>query len=144
MDVETILDESRRPGEIERLARLVDESLQKGEDVVLYTSRKLVTGEAEENLAIGNRVSDALTAVVKRISGRPRYMVAKGGITASDVATEGLNIQRASVLGQILPGVPVWRLGLESRFAGIPYVVFPGNVGGPTALADVVKKIMTL
>jgi uncharacterized protein YgbK (DUF1537 family) len=141
MDVETILDESRSLGEIERLARLADESLQKNEDVTLYTSRKLVTGKAEENLAIGNRISDALTSVVKRISRRPRYMVAKGGITASDVATKGLNIKRASVLGQILPGVPVWRLGSESRFPGIPYIVFPGNVGGPTALADVVKKL---
>jgi uncharacterized protein YgbK (DUF1537 family) len=141
MDVETILDESRSLGEIERLARLADESLQKNEDVTLYTSRKLVTGKAEENLAIGNRISDALTSVVKRISRRPRYMVAKGGITASDVATKGLNIKRASVLGQILPGVPVWRLGSESRFPGIPYIVFPGNVGGPTALAEVVKKL---
>ena len=143
MEVETILDQSRRPGEIERLTRLVDESLKKGEDVAVYTSRKLVTGQADENLAIWNQVSDAMTSVVKRISTKPRYMVAKGGITASDVATKGLNIQRASVLGQILPGVPVWRLGPESRFPGIPYVVFPGNVGGPAALADVVKTLMT-
>jgi uncharacterized protein YgbK (DUF1537 family) len=37
-------------------------------------------------------------------------------------------------LGQILPGVPVWRLGPGSRFPGAPYVVFPGNVGGKNAL----------
>ena len=33
------------------------------------------------------------------------------------------------MLGQIRPGVPVWRTGPESRFPGIPYVIFPGNVG---------------
>jgi len=142
MIVETILDEDLRAGEVKRLVSLADESLHKGKDMVIYTSRKLVTGRAEENLAIGNRVSDALTSVVRGISKRPRYMVAKGGITASDVATKGLNIKRASVLGQILPGVPVWRLGPESRFPGIPYIVFPGNVGGPAALAEVVRKLM--
>lgn len=141
LDAETILDESRRLDEIAGLARLVDESLKRGEDVAVYTSRKLVTGQADENLAIGNRVSEAMTSVVKRISARPRYMVAKGGITASDIATKGLNVKRALVLGQILPGVPVWRLGSESRFPGMPYVVFPGNVGGPDALAKLVTNL---
>jgi uncharacterized protein YgbK (DUF1537 family) len=141
MEVETVLNENRRPAEIERLVRLADESMQKGEDIVIYTSRKLITGHAEENLVIGSRVSEALTSVVRRLSSKPRYLVAKGGITASDVATKGLNVKRASVLGQILPGVPVRRLGSESRFPGIPYVVFPGNVGGPAALAEVVAKL---
>lgn len=141
MDAESILDESRRLDEIAGLARLVDDSLKRGEDVAVYTSRKLVTAQADDNLAIGNRVSEAMTSVVKRISARPRYMVAKGGITASDIATKGLNVKRALVLGQILPGVPVWRLGSESRFPGMPYVVFPGNVGGPDALAKLVKNL---
>jgi uncharacterized protein YgbK (DUF1537 family) len=45
------------------------------------------------------------------------------------------------VLGQILPGVPVWRLGSESRYPGIPYIVFPGNVGNVEALADIVTSL---
>ena len=28
---------------------------------------------------------------------------------------------------QALPGIPVWRLGPESRFPGLAYVVFPGQ-----------------
>ena len=32
------------------------------------------------------------------------------------------------------------RLGAEARFPGLDYVVFPGNVGGDTALADAVGK----
>jgi uncharacterized protein YgbK (DUF1537 family) len=136
VDVETVLDESRSPAELQRLGHLAEESLQKHEDVVVYTSRKLVSGHGEENLAIGKRVSDALASLLLQISTPPRYLVAKGGITASDLATKGLNIRRAEVLGQVLPGVPVWRLGPESRFPGIPYIIFPGNVGGPNALAD--------
>jgi uncharacterized protein YgbK (DUF1537 family) len=65
--------------------------------------------------------------------------VAKGGITASDLAAEAMDVERAWVLGQILPGVPVWRLGAESRWPNLDYVVFPGNVGGPEALVDTVR-----
>ena len=32
-------------------------------------------------------------------------------------------------MGQILPGVPVWQTGGESKFPGLPFVIFPGNVG---------------
>jgi uncharacterized protein YgbK (DUF1537 family) len=47
----------------------------------------------------------------------------------------------AVVLGQVRPGVPVWRLGPETRFPGLPYVVFPGNVGGPETLAEIVAEL---
>jgi uncharacterized protein YgbK (DUF1537 family) len=142
MDVEGILDGKRRNAEIDRICRSAEKLLQDEKDVVIYTSRTLITaGNAEGDLSIGSRVSDALITTLQRITVRLRYLIAKGGITASDVATKGLNVRRALVLGQILPGVPVWRLGPESRHAGIPYVVFPGNVGGDDALAEAVKSL---
>jgi uncharacterized protein YgbK (DUF1537 family) len=120
----------------------VDEALDKNCDVMVYTSRDLVTGQdAEENLTIGSQISNALVDLVKGISVRPRYLLAKGGITSSDVATKALGIKRAIVLGQILPGVPVWKMGPETRFADMPYIVFPGNVGGPDALVQIVDKL---
>jgi uncharacterized protein YgbK (DUF1537 family) len=110
--------------------------------VVIYTSRTLVTGaDAATSLAIGRQVSDGLIAIVRAITTRPRYLIAKGGITSSDVATRGLDVRRAMVLGQILPGVPVWQLGPESRHPGMAYIIFPGNVGGPEALAEVVGML---
>ncbi len=57
------------------------------------------------------------------------------------MATAGLAVKRANVLGQILPGVPVWQLGPESRHPGLVYIVFPGNVGGPGALVEVVAAL---
>ena len=50
-------------------------------------------------------------------------------------------MRRAMVLGQIVPGVPVWRLGPETRFPGMPYIVFPGNVGDLHSLADVYSRM---
>jgi uncharacterized protein YgbK (DUF1537 family) len=50
-------------------------------------------------------------------------------------------VVRAEVLGPIVPGVPVWKLGPESRFPGMPLVVFPGNVGGPESLVETLRRL---
>jgi uncharacterized protein YgbK (DUF1537 family) len=50
-------------------------------------------------------------------------------------------VRRALVLGQVRPGIPVWRLGSEARFPGLGYVVFPGNVGRPETLSEVVALL---
>jgi uncharacterized protein YgbK (DUF1537 family) len=116
--------------------------LADGDDVVVSTSRELVTGaDAEESLSIGARVSDALVRIAQTVQGRARCIVAKGGITSSDVATKALGMKRAFVLGQVLPGVPVWRMGEGSVRPGLVYVVFPGNVGGVEALTETAAKL---
>ncbi len=53
-----------------------------------------------------------------------------------------MHVRRALVLGQMLPGVPVWRLGDDSRFPGLVYVVYPGNVGGADALTHIVTAFL--
>ena len=128
--------------EISRIADLADRALKAGRDVTIYTSRKLVTGaDSDESLQIAARVSQTLVSIVASLKARPRYILAKGGVTSSDIATKALRLVRAEVLGQILPGVPVWRTGPESRFAGLAYIVFPGNVGGADAVTAVVRKL---
>ena len=44
-------------------------------------------------------------------------------------------------MGQILPGVPVWSMAIDSRWPGLPLVVFPGNVGGKEALVEALVKV---
>jgi uncharacterized protein YgbK (DUF1537 family) len=130
-----------RAGEVKRALERVHRALVAGRNVIVFTSRNLLVGaDAAASLAIGQSVSDALVEIVLRTQMRPRCLIAKGGITSSDLATRGLGVKRAMVLGQILPGVPVWELGAETKFPGLPYVVFPGNVGGPDALAEAVNK----
>lgn len=117
-------------------------ALAAGRDTVVYTSRQLITStDAAASLAIGRRVSDALVYLVQHLAFTPRYLIAKGGITSSDTATLGLGVRRALVLGQALPGVPVWQLGPEAKFPGLGYVVFPGNVGSDNALAELIGKL---
>jgi uncharacterized protein YgbK (DUF1537 family) len=63
----------------------------------------------------------------------------QGGITSSDMATKALGMKAATVVGQAAPGVPLWEcLEETSKYSGLPYVVFPGNVGSASALFEVV------
>ena len=117
-------------------------SLQSGQDVLIMTSRDLVVGQdATSSLSIGGLVADSLVRIMQGIEVRPRYVIAKGGITSSDMATKGLKMKRAMILGQAAAGVPLWMCDEEtSRHRGVPYVVFPGNVGGEHTLADLVER----
>ena len=62
------------------------------------------------------KISDAVTGIVPALSVRPSFLIAKGGITSSDIGTKGLRVKKAMVAGQILPGIPVWKTGEESLF----------------------------
>jgi len=106
-----------------------------GRTPVVYTSRKELTFDsAEERLEAGQTISRFLAQVVRRLPAPLAFLVAKGGITSHDILMRGLEADRATVLGQILPGVPVVSALAGSRFEGMPYVIFPGNVGGDDAL----------
>ncbi|PKY09110.1 hypothetical protein P168DRAFT_332706 [Aspergillus campestris IBT 28561] len=126
---------------IQEVVRQAERHLRSGMDTLVMTSRTLITGEDElSSLAIGSKVADALVGVLRGVEVRPRYIITKGGITSSDAATKGLNIKRAMVIGQAAPGVPLWRCDEPtSRHQGVPFVVFPGNVGGESTLCEVVE-----
>jgi len=128
--------------EIERVKSEANRSVGVQRDTAIFTSRDLVTGAtAEESIRIQADVAGALIEIVRGIHASPRYVLAKGGITSHDIAAKALGVQRAVVAGQIIPGVPVWRLGEGSRFPGMSYIVFPGNVGGETSMTDVVLSL---
>ena len=142
VDVSRLLNPNEREMEIRRAAAAADEGLRAGQDTALVTTRELVRGgNAEQALHTGRLISESLIAILHKIQSRPRYLVAKGGITASDIATAGLEVRRAWVLGQLLPGIPVWRLGPESRYPDLTYIVFPGNVGDDQALLTIATTL---
>ena len=142
VNVKALLTDELRADEISRVVRKAEQTLKQGNDMLIFTGRRLITGkDVKSSLHIGQKISEGLIDIVQRIQTTPRYILAKGGITASDIATRALNVKKAMVLGQILPGVPVWQLGNESRFAGMPYIVFPGNVGDKQALVKIVKQL---
>lgn len=145
LPVERVIRNAAESKTISREAgQQLEAAIRAGRVGVLYTSRRLVTSaNRAENLEIGNKVSHALIAALREVKSRPRFVIAKGGITSHDVAQKALGAAQARVLGQLFPGVPVWRLesGPQSRFEGVPYIVFPGNVGGPESLMQAVKLL---
>jgi uncharacterized protein YgbK (DUF1537 family) len=137
--VDHILDRDACTFEIDRVRSLVEANLVHGRDMILYTSRELVVPPNMTQLEAAQQVSAALVKVLKELAVCPSYLIGKGGITSSDLATEALGVRKAQVLGQIIPGVPVWQLGRESKYPALPYVVFPGNVGDADGLADAIE-----
>ncbi|GAB3168869.1 four-carbon acid sugar kinase family protein [Telluribacter humicola] len=126
------------------IAQQANQWLAAGEDVVIHTSRQLEVGkDIASNLKINSTVSNFLVKVVQGVEVRPAFMIAKGGNTSSDMATKGLSVQKATVLGQVIPGVPVWKLDQNCKHPDLTYVVFPGNVGDEKALSDVYKRLST-
>ena len=130
--------------EIKRVTERCAEEMQNNHTVCVSTRRErfdLNTGNKEDELVAATKISGALTSIVFGLRVRPSFVLAKGGITSSDTGTKGLGVQRAVVAGQIQPGIPVWICGDESRFPGMPYIIFPGNVGESSALKNIVELL---
>ncbi|MFI8495737.1 four-carbon acid sugar kinase family protein [Peribacillus butanolivorans] len=143
-DVHLVLYPDKFEAEIQRIIETSEQLIRKGQTVAVYTKReRLDLGEnkKEEELKLSVKISDAVTSIVKRLEVRPSFIIAKGGITSSDIGTNGLSVKRATVAGQIKPGIPVWLTGSESKFPGIAYVIFPGNVGSRTTLKEVAELL---
>lgn len=148
IDVEKLLAADTGADTDAYLNRTVDNVVDAlhGGDVIVHTSRLLIrTDNPAESLRIARTVSAAVVAVVNRTlkTFPPRFVIAKGGITSSDVAAHGLEIRHAIVRGPMLPGiVSLWE-PVDGPAKGIPYIVFAGNVGDDQSLADVTRKLST-
>ena len=138
IDVNQVLSDNHVSKDASAISQKIDQWLTEGKDVVVYTSRALAAGaDANESLKINSAVSNYLVALIQRLSVSTSFFIAKGGITSSDLASKGLSSKKAHIFGQAIPGVPVWRLDSDSKFSKILYIVFPGNVGGTSALWEV-------
>ena len=142
LDVRQLIDE-RREQHLDTQANAVAEALA-SDAVIVHTTRELVTGaDGDASLEIARQVSSGVVELVRRVLAiaPPRFVIAKGGITSSDVASEALEIRRATVLGPMLPGiVSLWQ-PQTGPAVGIPYIVFAGNVGDTDSLARVVATL---
>ncbi|WP_324643908.1 four-carbon acid sugar kinase family protein [Pseudarthrobacter sp. LT1] len=144
IDVEKLLGaETDAKAHLDQTVEAVVEALHGG-DVIVHTSRLLIkTDDPAESLRIARTVSAAVVDVVNRTlkTFPPRFVIAKGGITSSDVAAHGLEIRHAIVRGPMLPGiVSLWE-PVDGPAKGIPYIVFAGNVGDDDSLAQVTRKL---
>lgn len=121
------------------LVQQMVEAERGGRDVVLFTSRGERTfATTADRLAFGERVSTFLMRLVQNLPRELGFLISKGGITSNDTLSKGLALRTARVVGQIRAGCSVVVCpGDHPRYPGLPVVIFPGNVGGDEALAEV-------
>ena len=144
LDATLVRDDAAFEAEVQRCLDLEEECIRAGQTVCCYTTRALITadtGDKEDELRLSVKISDAVQSLVGRLTVTPAFVIAKGGITSSDVGTKALAVKKANVLGQIRPGIPVWQTGEDSKFPRTPYVIFPGNVGEATTLREAVEVL---
>ena len=125
-----------------KLSELCSELMKQNKIPLVYTSRQVVKSAAKEQaLERSVQISDAVQRIVANLQIKPDFVIAKGGITSSDIATKALDIKKAIVIGQAAPGIPVWRLNYKARFSNILYIIFPGNVGEEETLKQIIEHI---
>ena len=142
--VDSCFEEGGLEAETKRMIAEAEKVMRLGKTAVVYTSRTLLAPEGmtkEELLRLSVNIYDAVTAVIAGLHRKPRFLIAKGGITSSDVGTKALGVRKALVLGQAQPGIPVWKTGPESKFPGLSYIIFPGNVGDTDTLEKIVEML---
>lgn len=133
-----INDKSKANQYISDLSSIVDLKISQGVSVVLYTSREFYS---DVSLKESSKISEFLSKIVSKLTIRPSFLIAKGGLTSHDIAQKGLKSISARVVGQIEPGIPVWTLDAECNFPELNYVVFPGTVGKDDTLFRIARKL---
>ena len=141
-----VLQEGGLEGEVKRVDAIIEKAIREGVTVAVYTRRDrfdLDSGDKEKQLLVSVKISDAVTDIIGKLTVRPSFIIAKGGITSSDIGTKALHVRRATVMGQIMPGIPVWMTDENSKFPRMPYIIFPGNVGETETLREMVEKLIS-
>lgn len=143
LEVSRVVDQGWA-AERDRVAPLIESALSQGHTTLLYTTREVLRSTnktSEANLKMSAKVSQALVGIVQSLRLEPSFLVTKGGITSSDIATKGLGIKRAVAGGQVRPGIPVWFTGTDCKFPRLPLIIFPGNVGTDDTLREIISQL---
>jgi uncharacterized protein YgbK (DUF1537 family) len=124
--------------EVASAAVAASDRLQAGGLAVVATSRAVF--DSSDRVRSGAAIASGLAAILSRLRGRTDIVVSKGGITSAVNIREGLNSGLAEVLGPVRDGISLWSVDTPER-KGLPFVVFPGNVGGDDELVDLIDAI---
>jgi uncharacterized protein YgbK (DUF1537 family) len=145
VEVARLMETSGDPGAelLSDVIRQVNTIHAVGNTPVVYTSRQEITFDSvQTRLNFGEAVSALLMDVIRNLPEDIGFLISKGGITSNDTLSNGLALQTARLLGQVLAGVSMVRTpSTHPQFSDLPVVLFPGNVGDATALAIVYQRL---
>ena len=110
-----------------------------GSSLAIITSGRHRLPE-HNTLAHGEKVMDSLICAVKELCTYADIVISKGGITSAEVARSGIGADDAWVLGQILPGISVWKVKDRGN-RELLLVIVPGSVGDSDTLMKVLEIV---
>lgn len=144
VDVKQLRDDpENKDQQLKEVLQQIKTTHQQQQTPVVYTSREELQFETtQDRLDFGVRVSSFLMDIVRGLPAETSFLISKGGITSNDVLSDGLKLQSARLLGQILPGCSLVRTPeTHPQFPSLPVVLFPGNVGDNQGLATVYRRL---
>jgi uncharacterized protein YgbK (DUF1537 family) len=124
--------------EVQTAAVAAGDRLRTGGLAVVATSRAVF--DSSDRTRSGAAIASGLAAILARLRDRADIVVSKGGITSAVNIREGLDSGLAEVLGPVKDGISLWSIDTPER-KRLPFVVFPGNVGGDDDLLDLIEAI---
>ena len=122
-----VLNDAAFREETERTLELISQTIAEGKTAAVYTRRKLLEFKddtREAALMRSVKISEAVQSLVGNLKVVPAFVVAKGGITSSDVGTKALRVKRATVMGLSLiyiyqlKATPMWQEGAQMLLPG--------------------------
>ncbi|CAN5516494.1 four-carbon acid sugar kinase family protein [soil metagenome] len=131
VDTDAALDDPQAEGE--RVAEAASRRLATRGVAVIASQRE--RRDDHNTLDHGEKVMEALVTAVQHLLPHVGLVISKGGITSAEIAANGIGADSALVVGQIMPGVSVWRLR-DRADRELLYVIVPGNVGGQSTILD--------
>ncbi len=144
-DSDLVLHPAAFDAETARVQARIDADIDAGVTACVYTRRKVLLLENDTKEAALLRsvaISDSVQSFAANLKTKPAFIIAKGGITSSDVGVKALRVKKALVLGQAAAGIPVWQTGPESKFPNLSYIIFPGNVGSEITLREIAEELI--
>jgi len=131
VDTDAALSDPQTEGP--RVACVASSALASRDVAVIASERE--RRDDHNTLDHGERVMASLVSAVQSLLPKVGLVISKGGITSAEIAANGVGAHSAFVLGQVMPGVSVWRLR-DRADRELLYVIVPGNVGGPSTITD--------
>lgn len=146
LDITPLLDDQTRAAEVSRCIDELRKILETDEAVLVTSRQEVKRNEKFSTISISQLIAHAVVEISNGAlkESQISWILAKGGITSNDILTKVARMKRATVLGQLFPGiVSVWapnrNLQNESdETSNFPVIVFAGNVGGRDSLKDAV------
>lgn len=122
--------------EVARAAEAARVLLERERLAVIATPRR--RAPVADDPIFAGAITDGLARLARLLESSADLVLFKGGITSAVGVRDGLGASVPTVEGPVRPGVALWRLE-----DGRQCLVFPGNVGGEEALAELVDEVLS-